>query len=90
MDRTSLNYSHEDIKEDSVKGFLQDMPIRNHLSQISYNCHQLRYAEKAFKPIFPVVRSFFLFYVNHGVYATFNFFRSLFFGLQLILILRSI
>ena len=81
MDQTSLNYSHEDIKEDSVKGFLQHMPIRNHLSHIPYSCHQLRYAEKAFKPIFPVVRNLFLFYVNRGEYAIFEFVRSLFFGL---------
>ena len=81
MDQTSLNYSHEDIKEDSAKGFLQDMPIRSHLSQISYICHQLRYVEKDFKPIFLVIRSLFLFYVNCGEYGTLEFVRSFFFGL---------
>ena len=80
MDRTSLNYIHEDIKEDRMKCFLQEMPIHNHLSHISYSCHQLRYAEKDFKPIFPVVCSLFMFYVNRGEYATFKFVRSLFFG----------
>ena len=81
MDQTSLNYSDEYINEDSTIGFIQDMPIRNHLSHIPYSCHQLRYAEKAFKPIFPVVRNLFLFYVNRGEYSTFNFFRSFFFCL---------
>ena len=64
-----------------MKGFVQDMPICNHLSQISYSCHQLRYAEEAFQPIFPVVHILFLFYVNRGEYGTLEFVRILFFGL---------
>ena len=64
-----------------MKSFIQDMSIRIHLSHISYSCHQLRYAKKDFNPIFPIVRSLFLFYVNRGEYAMFEFVRSFFFDL---------
>ena len=46
------------------------------------------YRKKDFSLFILIFFILFLSYVNHGVYATFKFVRSLFFGLKIILILR--